>query len=291
MDTIELAQAMNRRHFLARSRLGFGALAVGSLMGGQPARSSAAADSAHVFGPHFAPKAKRVIYLFQSGAPSQFETFDYKPKLQDLRGQELPASVRMGQRLTTMTSGQSSFPLAPSIFPFSAARPIRRLGFRSIAALGENRRRPVHRPLDVYRSDQPRSGRHVLPNRLAARRPTQRRRVGRLWPGQPESGFAVVRGDGLSRHDAQGGSAALRPTLGQRLFADALPGRETSQRQGSCALPREPGGLRSATAPRNARRHRGTESNRVSTRSATRRFKRASRNMSWHSACNRPCPS
>ena len=53
------------------------------------------------------PKAKRIIYLFQSGAPSQFETFDYKPKLHELRGQELPASVRMGQRLTTMTSGQT----------------------------------------------------------------------------------------------------------------------------------------------------------------------------------------
>src|SRR6059058_5067100 len=68
--------------------------------------------------PHFAPKAKRVIYLFQSGAPSQFETFDYKPKLPKLRGQELPASVRMGQRLTTMTSGQTSFPMVSSIYPF-----------------------------------------------------------------------------------------------------------------------------------------------------------------------------
>ena len=68
--------------------------------------------------PHFQPKAKRIIYLFQSGAPSQFETFDYKPKLHELRGQDLPASVRMGQRLTTMTSGQTSFPMVPSIFPF-----------------------------------------------------------------------------------------------------------------------------------------------------------------------------
>lgn len=69
--------------------------------------------------PHFAPKAKRVIYLFQSGAPSQFETFDYKPALYKLRGQELPASVRMGQRLTGMTATQSSFPLVPSLFRFA----------------------------------------------------------------------------------------------------------------------------------------------------------------------------
>jgi hypothetical protein len=116
MDAIEVAQVMNRRHFLQRSRLGLGALAVNSLMGRAPAE---AASSAQRFvAPHFVAKAKRIIYLFQSGAPSQFETFDYKPKLHDLRGQELPASVRMGQRLTTMTSGQSTFPLVPSIFPF-----------------------------------------------------------------------------------------------------------------------------------------------------------------------------
>ncbi len=69
--------------------------------------------------PHFAPKAKRVIYLFQSGAPSQFETFDYKPALEKLRGQELPDSVRQGQRLTGMTSTQTSFPLVPSLFRFA----------------------------------------------------------------------------------------------------------------------------------------------------------------------------
>ena len=117
MEPIEIAQAMNRRHFLERSRLGLGALAVGSLLG-RPAARAAVSNLPQRIGSHFAPKAKRIIYLFQSGAPSQFETFDYKPKLSELRGQELPASVRMGQRLTTMTSGQSAFPLVPSIFPF-----------------------------------------------------------------------------------------------------------------------------------------------------------------------------
>jgi hypothetical protein len=117
MDPIEVAQRMNRRHFLEHSRLGLGALAAGSLMS-IPARCAAAASQPATI-PHFTPKAKRVIYLFQSGAPSQFETFDYKPKLNELRGQELPASVRMGQRLTTMTSGQSTFPLVPSLFGFT----------------------------------------------------------------------------------------------------------------------------------------------------------------------------
>jgi hypothetical protein len=69
--------------------------------------------------PHFRPKAKRVIYLFQSGAPSQLDLFDPKPGLEKLRGKELPASVRMGQRLTGMTATQSSFPLAPSLYRFA----------------------------------------------------------------------------------------------------------------------------------------------------------------------------
>ncbi len=67
---------------------------------------------------HHAPKAKRVIYLFQSGAPSQMDLFDPKPALKDRRGEDLPASIRQGQRLTTMTSGQKTFPVAPSIFEF-----------------------------------------------------------------------------------------------------------------------------------------------------------------------------
>ena len=69
--------------------------------------------------PHFPARAKRVIYLFQSGAPSQFETFDYKPGLVDIQRTELPDSVRQGQRLTGMTSNQESFPIAPSRFRFS----------------------------------------------------------------------------------------------------------------------------------------------------------------------------
>jgi hypothetical protein len=69
--------------------------------------------------PHFPPTAKRVIYLFQSGAPSQMDLFDYKPGLKDLRATELPASIRMGQRLTGMTAAQTSFPVAPSMFKFA----------------------------------------------------------------------------------------------------------------------------------------------------------------------------
>jgi len=88
------------------------------------AREASAGDTAKAVGglpgfPHFAPKARRVIYLFQSGAPAQMDLFDYKPNLEKFRGKNLPDSVRRGQRLTTMTSGQASFPVAPSIFKFA----------------------------------------------------------------------------------------------------------------------------------------------------------------------------
>src|SRR4051794_29455951 len=69
--------------------------------------------------PHFAPKAKRVIYLFQSGGPSQIELFDYKPRLVEYQGTDLPDSVRNGQRLTGMSASQSSFPVVPSKFEFA----------------------------------------------------------------------------------------------------------------------------------------------------------------------------
>ena len=69
--------------------------------------------------PHFPARAKRVIYLFQSGGPSQMDLFDHKPQLQQLSGQDLPDSIRRGQRLTGMTATQERFPIAPSIYRFS----------------------------------------------------------------------------------------------------------------------------------------------------------------------------
>ncbi|MFD1614132.1 DUF1501 domain-containing protein [Gelatiniphilus marinus] len=110
----------NRRHFLKKVGLGIGGLAAASLL--DPFSALASSNSANPTGlnlPHFAPKAKRVIYLFQSGGPSQLELFDYKPLLNKMRGQDLPDSVRQGQRLTGMTSGQDSFPLVGSNFKFN----------------------------------------------------------------------------------------------------------------------------------------------------------------------------
>ncbi len=108
---------INRRHFLGKLGLGFGSAALGSLLI-PDLFSGKEEDIASLGIPHFAPKAKRIIYLFQNGAPSQLESFDYKPTLIKMAGQDLPASIRNGQRLTGMTSGQAKFPLVGSHFSF-----------------------------------------------------------------------------------------------------------------------------------------------------------------------------
>ncbi len=117
-EIIERHLNITRRRFLSRLGMGVGGVALGSLL--IPDLFSGSAEETVVQGlPHFAPKAKRIIYLFQNGAPSQLDLFDYKPMLQKMHGQELPASVRMGQRLTGMTSDQKKFPLAGSYFQFN----------------------------------------------------------------------------------------------------------------------------------------------------------------------------
>ena len=113
-DCNHYIRIQSRREFLAKSVMGFGALGLASLLNPTSLLGNATTELPSL--PHFAPKAKRVIYLFQSGAPSQIELFDHKPLLNKMTGEELPESVRKGQRLTGMTGGQASFPLAGSLF-------------------------------------------------------------------------------------------------------------------------------------------------------------------------------
>lgn len=111
---------MNRRKFLSNLSVGLGSIALGSLLIPDLFSGGAEVESNSALGlPHFAPKAKRVIYLFQNGAPSQLESFDYKPMLNKMMGQDLPESIRMGQRLTGMTANQKNFPLVGSHYKFS----------------------------------------------------------------------------------------------------------------------------------------------------------------------------
>jgi hypothetical protein len=110
---------MTRRQFFGRASSGIGVAALASLLRPDLVSANSADTSNGLAGlPHFAPRAKRVIYLTQSGAPSQVDLFDYKPGLAARRGQELPASVHMGQRLTTMTAGQK-MQIQPSKFRFA----------------------------------------------------------------------------------------------------------------------------------------------------------------------------
>ena len=121
-----------RRQFFGRAAAGIGVAALASVIDPRVIASASSPLSSALDGgagagmgiggipglPHFAPRAKRVIYLFQSGAPSQLDLFDYKPAMRARFDQDLPESIQMGQRLTTMTSGQARFPVAPTIFNF-----------------------------------------------------------------------------------------------------------------------------------------------------------------------------
>src|SRR5450755_4818276 len=118
----EYRLAITRRHFFGRSSAGIGTAALASLLtsNGYGATTGTDPKTGGLSGlPNFAPKAKRVIYLHQSGGPSQLDLFDYKPGLSKQQGVDLPASIRMGQRITGMTSGQTTLPVAPSIYKFA----------------------------------------------------------------------------------------------------------------------------------------------------------------------------
>ncbi len=125
MDPLQHRQLlMTRRSLLANGHRAIGGAALATLLGQEVGwAGTAAADFGQQvnglrLGQHFAPRAKRVIYLFMAGGPSHIDTFDYHPEIRALHGQELPASVRMGQRITGMTSGQNSFPVVAPMFKF-----------------------------------------------------------------------------------------------------------------------------------------------------------------------------
>src|SRR3954471_10116305 len=128
---ISSALAINRRQFFGRTAVGIGTAALASLLakdgfgaagesasGGQARVDASTVPPGGLSFPNFAPKAKRVIYIMQSGGPPHVDMFDYKPKLKDYAGKDLPKSVQMGQRLSTMTQGQQQLVL-PGITPWS----------------------------------------------------------------------------------------------------------------------------------------------------------------------------
>ena len=113
----EHLQTLTRRHFFGRTALGLGTAALATLTAQRAGAATAAGGLPDL--PHFTPKAKRAIYLFTNGGPSQMDMFDYKPAMDKLFDKDLPESIRKGQRLTTTTSGQKRFPVAPSKYKFA----------------------------------------------------------------------------------------------------------------------------------------------------------------------------
>ena len=270
-----------RRHFLSAASLGIGSTALAalldpSLLAAAPAPQGVAgpAGAPLLAAPHLVPRVKRVIYLFQSGGPSQLDLFDYKPLLRTMNGEELPASIRMGQRLTGMTAHQKSFPLAGSQFEFAqhgksgawvsellphTARIVDELCFvKSMHTEAIN-----HDPGD-----------HVLPDRIAAGRPAVDRRVALLRARLRERQPAGVHRPAVAR--ARGRSAALLVAVGQRLPAVAAPGRAVPRRQGPGAVPAIPTGIDRDQPPAHARHaaHARTAAARARHRSGDRRAHR-----------------
>jgi Protein of unknown function (DUF1501) len=130
-DFFDLNKKWDRRNFLTKTSLGLGGIALAGLLGINKSNAVQTKTSKGILSeadlqnqilaalPHFAPKAKRVVYLFMSGGPSQFETWDHKPTLVSRFGKELPSSIRGDQRLTGMSANQSSFPIVPSFTGFN----------------------------------------------------------------------------------------------------------------------------------------------------------------------------
>src|SRR5438105_10128467 len=112
-----------RRQFFRRGASFLGSAALGllapELLRATEKKTYGAPTLPKAIGPHFPPKAKQVIYLHMVGGPPQMDLYDYKPVMQEYYDKDLPETVRMGQRLTTMTSGQARFPIAPSIYKFA----------------------------------------------------------------------------------------------------------------------------------------------------------------------------
>ncbi len=168
-----------------------------------------------------------------------------------------------------------------------AAWPVRHVGLRLVAAYGPGRRRPLHRPIDAHRRDQPRPCDHVLPDRLADRRPPQHRRVGALRARHRHAGPAGLR---RADHARQGGSAAVLAVVGERVPALTAPGRAVPQRQGSGPVPHQPCGRDAAGTPAPA--GSAARPARLRRRATRRRRGRrsASRSTRCPTGCRRACP-
>ena len=165
---------LNRRQFFSRTSLGLGGAALAALLAEPRANAAGGADSGNPVPPtslgslatdpaaggilkafDVAPRARRIIYLFMSGGPSQLDLFDYKPLLNQMNGQDLPESVRKGQRLTGMSANQATLPMAGSIFKFGRHGQSGHVGQRALAPHRPGGRRALPDHVALYRGHQP----------------------------------------------------------------------------------------------------------------------------------------
>jgi hypothetical protein len=211
--------------------------------------------------PHFAPKAKRVIFLTQSGGPSQIELFDHKPGLMQWAGKELPESVRQGQRLTTMTANQKQL-ILPGITKFAKCGQSGATISEWLPHLQGVADDSVLHQVDDDGSNQPRAGDDAVFDRSPASGPAEHGRVDQLRPRQREPQSA-----GLPRAHLEDAaperSAALRSLLGQRLPAEPLSRREAAQLEGSRFVSDRSRRPAASFAPWHARWAGGAESDAV----------------------------
>ena len=179
----EFHNQLTRRRFFEGAGLKVGGLALAGLMGekGLAARSTGDVHPALPGFPHFAPKAKRLIYLHMNGAPSQLDLFDYKPQLQKHFDKELPDSVRNNQRITTMTSGQARFPRGAEQVCLQAMRRKWHVDERTGAAHAGNRGRHRDDQIGPHRRDQPRPGLHFCDDRKRGSWKAKPRFLDQLW--------------------------------------------------------------------------------------------------------------
>ena len=165
----------NRRAFLTTVGNSFGAVALSSLLGGN---ASAATPS-----PFFAPKAKRVIYLFQSGGPSHVDLFDGKPSLIKNQGKDLPDEVRGGQRVTGMTAGQKKFAVRPPLVGGKQCGEAGAWISDLLSLYSEGGGQDLRHPLHAHRGHQPRPSSHSHQHWLHAAWSSFSRSVAFLWTG------------------------------------------------------------------------------------------------------------
>ena len=226
--------SMTRRALFGRGAAGLGAMALGTLL--ERNGFALAPDKAAPALPHFAPKAKRVIYLFQNGAPTHVDLFDYKPKLKEWHGQQIPDEVVGGRRFSTMTGGQTARPVLGNItkfaqhgqsgawvsdfLPHTAAIADDLCFIKSMHTDAVN-----HAPAITFFLT---GGEHAGP--------AEHGRVADLRPRQRDRGPAGLRRDDLARQGGVLRADLLRLLLGQRLPAVEVSGREVPRQRRSGAL-------------------------------------------------------